>query len=307
MPRRRSDHGDLAGWQEAEEEAQEEGRRTAAPSRSRREEADPESSPPWQGGEEGWVERRRLTPLAEAVELIRAAAAESPDGLIVGLSGGKDSLVILDLCVRELGADRVRAFHMYMVRGLRCVEDGLRRCERRHGIEIVYVPHWMLGQAYKNATYMPHRSRADGWRDTRLGDIEMAVRAKLGPMWIAYGHRMCDSIERVGMLSRNGGLDRSGRRVYPLRSWNEAAVVAYLRARRIPLPPRLTILKRSMTGVSFQEDVLLAIREQFPDDFEKIVEKFPYLPGKLARFEMKKKSWKQDTYVDKWRTSLRGR
>lgn len=307
MPRRRSDRGDPAGWQEAEEEAQEEGWRPAAPSRPRREEAGPEGSPPRQGGEEGRVERRRLTPLAEAIELIRAAATESPDGVIVGLSGGKDSLVTLDLCVRELGADRVRAFHMYMVRGLRCVEGGLRRCERRHGIEIVYVPHWMLGQAYKNATYMPHRSRADGWRDTRLGDIEMAVRAKLGPMWIAYGHRMCDSIERVGMLSRNGGLDRSGRRVYPLRSWNEAAVVAYLRARRIPLPPRLTILKRSMTGVSFQEDVLIAIREQFPDDFEKIVEKFPYLIAKLARFEMKKKSWKQDTYIDKWRTSLRGR
>lgn len=235
------------------------------------------------------------------------AGSGARDGVIVGLSGGKDSLATLDLCVRAFGAERVKAFHMYLVRGLRCVEDGIRRCERRYGIEVLYVPHWMLGLAYKNATYMPHRRRADGWRDTKMTDIEMAVRAKLGLDWIAYGHRQNDSIERVGMLSRNGGLDRVGRRVYPLRSWNEVAVMAYLRARRIPPPPKLTILKRSMTGVSFQEDVLIAIRDEFPDDFEKIVEKFPYLPAKLARHEMKKKSWKQETYVDKWRTSLRGR
>jgi 3'-phosphoadenosine 5'-phosphosulfate sulfotransferase (PAPS reductase)/FAD synthetase len=248
-----------------------------------------------------------VTPLAESVRLLGDVRSTTSAPVAVGLSGGKDSLATLDLCVRELGADRVKAFHMYLVKGLDCVERTVRWCERRYKIEVLFVPHWMLGLAYKNATYMPHRSRADGWRDTKLGDIEMAVRAKLGVEWIAYGHRMNDSIERVGMLSRNEGLDQVGRRVYPLRSWNEAAVMAYLRAKRIPQPPRLTVLKRSMTGVSFQEDVLVAIRDQYPEDFDKIVEKFPYLPAKLARYEMKKKSWKQDTYVDKWRTSLRER
>ncbi len=233
--------------------------------------------------------------------------AVAPAGVIVGLSGGKDSLVTLDLCVRQFGPERVTAFHMYVVRGLRCVEDGLKRCERRYGIRVLFVPHWRLGLAYKYATYMPHRSRADGWRDTKLVDVEQAVRAKLGAVWIAYGHRMNDSIERVGMLSKNGGLDQAGRRVYPLRSWNEASVVAYMRARQIVPPPKLTVLKRSMTGVNFQEDTLIAIRDKYPDDFAKIVEKFPYLPAKLVRYELKKSSWKQDTYVDKWRTSLKER
>lgn len=261
-----------------------------------------------------------MTPLQESASLLLDVAfapppgsairtTDDPDclGVIVALSGGKDSLVTLDLCVRAFGVERVKAFHMYLVRGLRCVEDGLRRCEKRYGIEVLYVPHWMLGQAYKNATYMPHRSRADGWRDTKMMDIETAVRTTFGLDWIAYGHRQNDSIERVGMLSRNRGFDLKGRRVYPLRAWNEAAVVAYMRARKIPAPPRLTVLKRAMTGISFQEDVLIAIRDQYPDDFAKIVEKFPYITAKLVRHELKKESWKQDTYVDKWRTSLRGR
>lgn len=302
MPRRRREHGDQGGRRE---EAQEEGH----PAEGGLEGGEAaQAGTPGQGGEEGRDQRRRLTPLAEAVKLLGEVDEYlAPAGIMVGLSGGKDSLVTLDLCVREFGADRVRAFHMYLVRGLRCVEDGLRRCERRYGIKVEYVPHWMLGLAYKNATYMPHRSRADGWRDTKMTDIEQALRAKFGVTWFAYGHRQNDSIERVGMLSRNGGLDQKGRRVYPLRAWNEAAVVAYLRARRISLPPKLTILKRAMTGVSFQEDVLIAIRDHHPDDFALITEKFPYLPAKLARYELKKSSWKQETYTDKWRTSLRGR
>jgi len=300
MPRRRLEHGDQGGRSQ-EEDQEEEG----SAAESRVEAGGTRSSRQGEQSEGRQVER--LTPLAESGKLLGDVDAVAPAGVIVGLSGGKDSLVTLDLCIREFGAGRVAAFHMYVVRGLRCVEDGIRRCERRYGIEVLFIPHWRLGLAYKYATYMPHRSRVDGWRDTRLVDIEQAVRAKLGAVWIAYGHRANDSIERTGMLSRNGGLDGAGRRVYPLRSWNEASVVAYMRAKRIIPPPKLTILKRSMTGVNFQEDTLLAIRERYPEDFELIIEKFPYLPAKLARYEMKKNNWKQDTYIDKWGTSLRGR
>lgn len=226
------------------------------------------------------------------------------DKVLVGLSGGKDSLVTLDLSVREFGAPNVHAFFMYLVKGLRCVEATLRWCERHYKIEVDYFPHWRLGLAYKYAVYMPHRHGTDGWRDMRQVDVEQAARTKTGVEWLAYGHRMTDSIERVGMLSKNEGFDTVGRRVYPLWRWNEASVMSYLRQRKIPPPPKLTILRRSMTGVNFQEDTLLAIRERFPDDYAKIVEKFPYLPAKLARFELKKGSWKQETYIDKWKTRL---
>ena len=227
--------------------------------------------------------------------------------MVVGLSGGKDSLVTLDLCVREFGAENVRAFFMYLVKGLDCVESTLRWCMRHYEIDVEFLPHWQLANSYKYAEYMPHRTGASEWRDTRLIDIEQAARLKTGADWLAYGHRMTDSIERVGMLSKLKGLDPVGRRVYPLWRWNEASVMSYLRHHKIPQPPKLTILKRSMTGVSFQEDTLLAIRSKFPDDYEKIVEVFPYLPAKLARYNLQKNSWKQKTYADKWKSPLKGR
>jgi phosphoadenosine phosphosulfate reductase len=229
------------------------------------------------------------------------------DKILVGLSGGKDSLVVLDLCVREFGSENVSAFFMYFVKGLRCVETTIRWCERRYAISVDYFPHWTLGLAYKYAVYMPHRHGTDEWRDMRQVDVEQVARKKSGAEWLAYGHRMTDSIERVGMLKKIAGLDRVGRRAYPLWRWNEASVVSYLRHHKIPTPPKLTILRRSMSGVSFEIDTLLAIRQRFPDDYALIIEKFPYVESKLARHELQKTSWKQKTYLDKFKTSLKGR
>lgn len=302
--------GDLDDRRQEEvqgQEGQEEGRRRVLPSHPKRREEVRRSreveaqGSPKQGGSDG----RRLTPLDEAKRMLREVHSRT-DRVIVALSGGKDSLVTLDLCVREFGAN-VSAFYMYLVKDMRCVETTVRWCEKHYGITVHRLPHWMLGLAYKNATYMPHRTGASEWRDMRLGDVEQLARKKSGAEWIAYGHRMADSIERVGMLKRISGFDEKGSRAYPLWAWNEAAVVAYLRAKKIPAPPKLTILKRSMTGVSFNIDMLLAIRDKFPDDYAKILEVFPLADAKIARHEMQKTSWKQKTYLDLWGTSLKDR
>lgn len=311
MMARRRKNGALSSRVEAQEEEKEEveeeqdapvehvePRRKASPRRQ-------ESS--WEVSEEqGRAERRQLAPLAAARLSLQTVHGHT-DKIIVGLSGGKDSLVTLDLCVREFGASNVHAFFMYFVKGLRCVETIIRWCERRYKIEVDYFPHWTLGLAYKYAIYMPHRTGTDQWRDMKQVDVENAARQKTGAEWLAMGHRMTDSIERVAMLKGIAGIDTVGRRVYPLWRWNEAAVVAYMRMKKLPRPPKLTILKRSMSGVSFEEDTLLFLRDHFPDDYAKILKVFPYADAKLARFEMKKKSWKQDTVIDKFKTSLKGR
>lgn len=252
------------------------------------------------------VERVKLTPLADAARLLRDVHAQTGK-ILVGLSGGKDSITVLDLCVREFGAKNTHAYFMYLVDGLRCAEMTIDHCERRLGITVHRFPHWRLSLIYKNAMYMPHWNGADTGRRLKQVDIERAARAASGCEWIAYGHRLGDSIERIAMLKSCDGFDTKGRRVYPLMRWNEASVYAYLRQRKFPLPPKLSILKRQMTGVGFHEDTLLAIRERFPDDYAKIVEVFPYVESKLARYEMKKTSWKQKTYVDTWKTSLEKR
>lgn len=239
-----------------------------------------------------------MSVLSSATELLRDVH-ESTDTILVGLSGGKDSLATLDLCVKEFGSKNVQCYFMYFVKGLRCVETMIHYCERRYKVKVHYFPHWRLGRAYKYAQYMPHIANASGWRDMKLTDIEQAARSASGCEWLAYGQRMTDSLERRAMLHKLCGIDRKAKRVYPLWEWNAQAVFAYLRQKQIPMPPRLTILKRSMTGVNFQEDTLMAIKQKFPDDYKKIVEVFPYVEAKLARHLIQKTSWKQKTYAEK--------
>lgn len=236
--------------------------------------------------------------LAGAQKMLRDVHA-STDDVLVGLSGGKDSLVTLDMCVKEFGKKHVQAYFMYFVKGLRCVESTIRYCERRYGIKVHYYPHWVLAQAYKYAKYMPHYAAAQQLRDIKVTDIELAARSASGIEWLAYGHRMTDSLERRAMLHSFSGCDQKSKRAYPLWQWNAKDVYAYLRTARIPLPSRLGFAKQKNTsGVELKADVLFFIKKNFPDDFQKIKTVFPYVDALIMRHELRtNKQW-----VDKSRS-----
>lgn len=227
--------------------------------------------------------------LAEAHKLLADVrrwqkSTEDAQQVLVGLSGGKDSLVTLDLAVQVFGSANVVAFAMYLVRGLRCFEGPIEIAAARHRIAVEYVPHWTLGNMMKYATLMSHRGDAHLWRDTKLVDIEQLVRQRTGVDWIVYGHRAGESIERRGMLNRCQGFNSDARRVYPVWRWRTEDVWSYMGARAIPPPP--TFGKHRLSGVDLRPETLLYIREHFPDDYRKILEVFPFAEAQLRRWEM---------------------
>lgn len=59
------------------------------------------------------------------MDVIRTFASMS-DSVIVGFSGGKDSVVTLDLCRRYFPPERCFVFYMYHVRGLSFHEAMIR-------------------------------------------------------------------------------------------------------------------------------------------------------------------------------------
>lgn len=218
---------------------------------------------------------------ATANALIGRAKAAGAARAIVALSGGKDSLVCLDLAVKSFGAAHVVAFFMYLVPGLAVEETPVRAAARRYGIELLTVPHWDLERMLSNAVLRPHILGIEHWRQLKLKDIELLVRKRSGLDWIVYGHRMDESPERRGMLRSFDGVDVTRKRVYPLMHWKGVDSYAYLRMNRIPVPSMLGGGRNA--GVELTPESLHYLRAEHPEDYARILRFFPGAGAVLAR------------------------
>lgn len=232
-----------------------------------------------------------------------AAAKKMLEGIgprvIVGLSGGKDSLVTLDLCVQTFGASNVHAFFMRLVDGLRCEQAPIRSAVARYnGLTLHVVPHWALSHMYRRSYLRPYVHGAEFIPALKQVDVENDLRRKTGIEWVAYGHRAVESLVRNAMLKRGGmnGNDTKGRRIYPIWDWKTPDVYAYLRQNKIPVPKPLASRYAGQSGgVELSPKTLGWIKEHYPDDFVKICEVFPFAPTLLMREAMHGDSGRQDT------------
>ena len=90
----------------------------------------------------------------ELFDPIKTASAVS-DSVIVSFSGGKESIVVLDMCMRHF--KRVAAFHMYQFPHLSFSDEQIDWYERRYpGLEIIDLPHPNLSANMHYGIYRPY-------------------------------------------------------------------------------------------------------------------------------------------------------
>lgn len=215
-----------------------------------------------------------------AVSEVVLHAASLTDTICVGVSG-KDSLVTLDLCCKHF--ERVKAFFMYLVPDLAFQERYLDYLERRYQIQIVRLPHWMLGTMFGETVFRFDSDQSLNAPRLKITDIENTLRARLEVDWFAYGIKATDSLERRGMLSEGGSVNEKTKRVYPVAWFNDKAIYLYLKMQRIPLPPDYRMFGRSFSALNATQ--LIPIRDQYPDDYRKILEVFPFAEAEVKRVE----------------------
>lgn len=213
-------------------------------------------------------------------EIVKRAAAMT-DQITVGFSTGKDSIAALDLCARHF--KRVTAFFMYQVPGMSFQEAYLKQAARRYGIEIVRLPHWSLGVALRVNHYRPGCDTSAATPELTIGDVERWMREQHGATWFAYGQKKNDSLERRAMLSSCGGIDVNFKRVYPVADFSNKEVFAYMKHRRLPVPFDYQLFGHSFGLLAPEE--LRQVRKHFPDDFAKIVARFPEIEAAIARVD----------------------
>lgn len=220
----------------------------------------------------------RLSETAAAFDRVPATS------ILVALSGGKDSICTLDVCVRRYGAANVQPFLMYLVEGLDCEWAPIRRLEALYGIKTIGVPHPSLSQYLKGCVLRPYVEGSEKIRLHKRADIEKYLAKKTGIEWSAWGERAADSIVRNAYLKRVQGVDVKANRLFPIWTWNKSDVFGYLRARKLPVPQQTGFAAMS-GGVDLDPETLSYIRKHFPADFKKILAVFPLAEASVIRFE----------------------
>lgn len=225
-------------------------------------------------------------PVQEAIDILSEVKGMGVPNILVALSGGKDSVAVLDLCYTVFGKGNVFAFHCYWIKGLEIEESVLRILRRRYSIETIELPHPGLKGFYQNSmgrTFSSENSlrMQDAKYDWKL--VEAIAKKRSGARWIANGSRMQDSLHRRGMLNRCQGIwersyttDKPILKVYPVYRWRHTDIFSYLKMRKLPIPDMAQNSAHKSSGTDFKDpDFLLYVKKNFPEDYEKIKKFMP--------------------------------
>lgn len=200
------------------------------------------------------------------------------DRVLVGVSGGKDSIVTLDLCCRYF--KHVSAFFMYFVPGLGFQERFMRYLEEKYDIKILRMPHFMMSDFYRYGTFRPPDFNV---RIVATREAYNYAREWANTWWIACGERISDSMVRRAMIKSTGSIEKKRGRFFPIAYWNKPEIMDYIRVHRLRLSEENSSLGFSFR--SFMPQDMIAIRDRFPKDYERIKHYFPLLDASIKNYE----------------------
>ena len=206
-------------------------------------------------------------------------AAKSSDSCVVFYSGGKDSLVVMDLATKAF--KKVVPVFMYFVPGLSIIEKQLEFARTRWGIDVLQIPHWKLFWCIKNGFYcLPSIKNQEKIPILKIKDIYNYVLKKTGISYIATGAKMADSVWRRQNFKATENYPFL---LTPLKNWNKFDVLYYLNKNNIPLPDNEG---GNATGIDLTTPVILWLYDKHREDYNRMSHIFPFIGTVIKRREL---------------------
>ena len=206
------------------------------------------------------------------------AQSKITDSVIVAFSGGKESVVVLDLCMRYF--KRVQPFFMYICPDLSFQEKTLQWYEKKYQTEIIRLPHMDVSEFFHYGSF---RAPDYSFPIVSINDIYKYVRLKTDIWWIAAGERINDSIVRRAMMKKSGSIDEQRGRIYPVSEWKKHEIVDYIKFHNLYLGADSRKMGFSFKTLEGRE--LMMIKDNFPDDYEKLIHLYPFAGAGVKRVE----------------------
>lgn len=210
-----------------------------------------------------------MNKLQEA-HMIIAGVRQKSDTCVVFCSLGKDSIVTLDLVYPCF--EKVVCVFMYWCAGLHHINRWIRWVKKKYPkVEFMEVPHWNLTYILRGGLYCVPNPKV---KLLKLADVIKAVRMKTGVYYTFLGMKKADGMNRKLMLKgyEAQGYENNGL-VYPLASWTQKDVKAYMRMKRLPQP--VLYGNKASNGLGFNLDCFLWMRKHCPEDLDIVYKTFP--------------------------------
>ena len=208
-----------------------------------------------------------VTNTLDQLELIR----RSSESVLVSFSGGKDSLVLLNLSLQVF--DKVECFFMYYVPGIEFVEKQIEFAEKKYQVKIHRIQHWAYSVAKKHGVYCSPLPDVEIWK---LADIYEKAREMSGIKPIVIGAKRDDGQWRRTNSAMLGYDD-----IYrPIYEWTTYDVIGFCKLRKIQIPKSENMKN---TVVDLSTKFVLWAYENEPQAYEKLKEYFPFLDAMILR------------------------
>lgn len=204
--------------------------------------------------------------------------AKITDSVIVAFSGGKESVIVADMCHRYF--KNVKMFFMYICPDLSFQERTLEFYEKKWQTEIIRIPHMDVSEYFHYGSF-----RNPDWTFpvVSINDIYHYIRLETDMWWIAAGERIDDSIVRRAMMKKSGSIDMQRGRFYPISAWNKKDVLKYIKFHNLYLGQDSRKLGFSFKSLWGRE--LSMVKKYFPDDYRKIIKLYPFAEAGVLRYE----------------------
>lgn len=211
------------------------------------------------------------------------------DTVLLSFSLGKDSVAAWVELKKYF--KRIIPYYLYLIPDLSFVETSIRYYEEFFDSPILRLPHPSFYRMLKNMVFQPPErcNHIESFRFPQLSydKINGWIREQNGLNEYSYcatGIRMADSPFRRMAINKHGPINHSKKTFYPIYDWNKEKLIDALKESKIRLPIDYAIFGRSFDGIDYR--FIQPIKDNFPEDFKKILFWFP-----LADLEIKRREY----------------
>ncbi len=226
---------------------------------------------------------------SNSIELCEQIAVRTDGVTLLRFSCGKDAIASW-IQLRRHFHTIIPIYH-YLHPDLNFVNDSLKYYEDFFKTEILRVPNSKLYEHLNTGLYQD-LDTWNGVKEFQLHDFdndEVNERVKQEKVIDKYvmtgiGVRAADSLNRQLSIKKHGAVNEGRKTFFPVYDWNIEKLISEIKQSGCKLPIDYKICGKSFDGLDYR--FIKPLKDNFPNDYEKLKELFPLIDVELKRYEI---------------------